>query len=253
MRASASPVSSHSSRRAASRSVSPSSTPPPGVIQNSRYGSSGLRHSIRSSRSAASSRISLADARIKKPPKKTSCPNGSAPCKDGTVPPETPARRALSGLVRALLSFLPEEKTMRLIRWNEPYTPFRSFEKLFEDFGMAPAVEENKWLPAVDVTESEEGVKVRAEVPGMNADDLDISVHGDRLTIRGEKKDEKEEKGEQWHRVERYHGAFVRNLVLPSPVDLKKIDADVKDGVLTIDFHKKPEDKTRRIDIKTRK
>jgi HSP20 family protein len=141
---------------------------------------------------------------------------------------------------------------MRLIRWNDPMTPFRSFEKLFEDFGAPTAVDEQKWLPAIDVTESEAGVRVRAEVPGMNADDLDISVHGDRLTIRGEKQDEKEEKGEQWHRVERYHGTFVRNVALPSPVDLEKIDAAVKDGVLTIDFHKRPEDKTRKINVKAK-
>ena len=141
---------------------------------------------------------------------------------------------------------------MRLIRWNEPLTPFRSFEKLFDDFGFAPTAEESKWLPAIDVTESEEGLKVRAEVPGMDAKDLDITVHGDRLTIRGEKKDEKEEKGEQWHRVERFHGSFVRNLVLPSPVDMEKIDAEVKNGVLTISFDKKPEDKTRKINIKAK-
>jgi len=141
---------------------------------------------------------------------------------------------------------------MRLIRFNDPVTPFRSFEKLFEDFGFTPNVEESKWLPAIDVTESEAGVRVRAEVPGMDAKDLDISVHGDRLTIRGEKQDEKEEKGEQWHRVERYHGTFVRNVVLPSPVDMEKIDAAVKNGVLTIDFHKKPEDKSRKIDVKAK-
>ncbi|MHC4409921.1 MAG: Hsp20/alpha crystallin family protein [Planctomycetota bacterium] len=138
---------------------------------------------------------------------------------------------------------------MRLIRWNEPYSPLRGFEKLFQDF--SPQVEEAAWLPAIDVIESEAGIKVRAEVPGIDPKDLDISVHGDRLTIRGEKKDEKEEKGEQWHRVERYHGTFVRHVVLPTAVDTEKIGADVKDGVLTVEFHKKPEDKTRKIDIRT--
>ena len=138
---------------------------------------------------------------------------------------------------------------MRLIRWNEPYSPFRGFERLFPDF--TARTEEAEWMPAIDVTESEEGIKVRAEVPGINPKDLDISVHGDRLTIRGEKKDEKEEKGEQWHRVERFHGSFVRQVVLPSPVDMEKIGADVKDGVLTVAFHKRPEDKTRKIQIRT--
>ncbi|MHC4938702.1 MAG: Hsp20/alpha crystallin family protein [Planctomycetota bacterium] len=140
---------------------------------------------------------------------------------------------------------------MRLIRWNEPYSPFRGFEKLFDDFGLARKAEDAEWLPAIDVTETEEGIKVRAEVPGMDANDLDISVHGDRLTIKGEKKDEKEEKGEQWHRVERYHGTFVRNVVLPTPVDMEKIGAEVHNGVLTVDFHKKPEDKTRKIQVRT--
>jgi HSP20 family protein len=88
--------------------------------------------------------------------------------------------------------------------------------------------------PAIDVAEEENSISVRAELPGCKAEDIDISVHGDTLTISGEKKrtDEKKEKG--YYQVESRYGSFRRELTLPTDVDPEKIEAEYKDGVLSV-------------------
>ena len=92
---------------------------------------------------------------------------------------------------------------------------------------------------------------VKAEVPGMDAKDINISVTGDVLTIKGEKKSEREEKEENYHLVERSYGSFSRSMTLPAAVNLDKIEAKYDKGVLTVTCPKKEEVKPKAIEIKT--
>ncbi len=109
---------------------------------------------------------------------------------------------------------------------------------------------EEAWLPAVDVSETEDKITVKAEIPGMEAKDIDISMVGDTLVIKGEKKAEKEEKDENYHMVERSYGSFSRSMKLPATVDPDKVDASYKNGVLIIVLPKKEEVKPKPIEIK---
>lgn len=113
-----------------------------------------------------------------------------------------------------------------------------------EPFGLAD------WSPAVDVSETDDAIVVHAETPGIDPKDLEIAVTGDLLTIRGEKKDETEDSGRNYHRVERRYGSFTRSLALPASVDTDKVEARAKDGVLEIRLPKKEESKPKRLEIK---
>jgi HSP20 family protein len=141
-------------------------------------------------------------------------------------------------------------------------TPWRPFRELttFRDemdriwdrfFGELPSVEpfRAEWTPSLDVSETKDNFVVKAEVPGMDAKDIDISLAGDLLTIKGEKKQEKEEKDESYQRVERRYGAFTRTVRLPQEVQSDKIKADYKNGVLKITLPKSEEAKKREIKI----
>lgn len=105
----------------------------------------------------------------------------------------------------------------------------REMDRLWDDYfgtgrrGLRPL--EGEFAPAVDVKETAEQIVVKAEVPGMEAKDINISVTGEVLTIKGEKKSEREEKEENYHLVERSYGSFSRSLTLPAAVDLDKIEA----------------------------
>ncbi|MEJ2071800.1 MAG: Hsp20/alpha crystallin family protein [Syntrophobacterales bacterium] len=92
----------------------------------------------------------------------------------------------------------------------------------------------SEFAPAVDIKETDTEIVVKAEVPGIDAKEINISVTGEVLTIKGEKKSEKEEKEENYHLVERSYGSFSRSLVLPAAVDLDKIEAKYDKGVLTV-------------------
>ena len=131
----------------------------------------------------------------------------------------------------------------------------REMDRLWDDYfgpgrrGLQPLQAE--FAPAVDVKESAEAVVVKAEVPGIDAQDINISVTGDVLTIKGEKKSEREEKDENYHVVERNYGSFSRSLKLPMAVDLDKIEAKYEKGVLTVTCPKKEAVKPKAIEIKT--
>jgi len=114
-----------------------------------------------------------------------------------------------------------------------------------EPFGLA------EWTPALDVSESDDAVLVHAEIPGIDPKEIEISVVGDTLTLRGEKKDETEQKGRNYHRVERRYGAFTRSLTLPASVDPDKVEATARQGVLEIRLPKREEAKARRIEVKS--
>lgn len=133
---------------------------------------------------------------------------------------------------------------------NSLATLHSEMDDLFNSFfGSWPTYEHKLW-PATDVADNEEAVIVKAELPGCKADDIDISVHGNTLTISGEKKhqDEKKEKG--CYHLERSYGSFRRDLNLPSDVDTAKVDAACKDGVLTITLPKAEKAKSVKVKVK---
>jgi HSP20 family protein len=121
---------------------------------------------------------------------------------------------------------------MAIVRWD----PFR-------EFGGA-------WMPPVDIyTTGEHVLVIKVEIPGMNKDDIDITVENFTLNIRGEKKAEQAVKDEQFHRVERSYGTFTRSFALPHTVDSSKVEAEYKDGVLTIKLPQREEAKPKQIKV----
>jgi len=117
---------------------------------------------------------------------------------------------------------------------------FRKFPQSFFDelpFRMDSAIPLLA-MPHVDVVEKEDEIQVTAELPGMEEKDIDVSVSEDILTIKGEKKQEKEEKGKNYYRKERSFGEFKRNIALPAEIDPEKINATIKHGVLSITLKK---------------
>lgn len=108
----------------------------------------------------------------------------------------------------------------------------------------------NTWAPALDVYEDKENVVVRAEIPGMKKEDLDISLHDNVVTVSGERKHEKKYEGGQTSREERFFGRFTRSMKLPKQVDANAVKASYKDGILTITLPKAEEAKPRQIKIK---
>lgn len=106
------------------------------------------------------------------------------------------------------------------------------------------------WYPACDVFEDKEAVKIVAEVPGVRPEDVKISLENNVLTIRGEKKQQAEERTDRVHRYERSYGMFERSFALPSTVDADKIQADYQNGVLTVSVPKAEKARPREIQIK---
>jgi HSP20 family protein len=145
-----------------------------------------------------------------------------------------------------LTEWKPFREVTRLRRemdrlWDEYFGPSRR--------ALRPLEEE--WLPAVDVSEAADKVTIKAEVPGLEAKDIDISIIGDTVTIKGEKKSEREETKENYHLVERSYGSFSRTLRLPAAVEADKVEATYKQGVLTITCPKRETVQPKAIEIKT--
>lgn len=107
------------------------------------------------------------------------------------------------------------------------------------------------WTPSVDISQTDGNVQVKAELPGMDPKDIDVDVTGDVLTLRGEKKTEEEQKDERYYCRERCYGSFQRSFRLPTGVQGDKVDAQFKNGVLTINIPKSEESKQKKIEIKT--
>lgn len=131
----------------------------------------------------------------------------------------------------------------------------RLFDDFFEDFQLTSFEEKmaTPFNPRVNVRETEKSVEISAELPGIEEKEIDISVSNDSVTIKGEKKEEKEEKGECFHRVERSYGSFQRQIPLPCEIEMEKAEAAFKDGVLNITLPKSPEAQknVRKIQIKS--
>ena len=144
---------------------------------------------------------------------------------------------------------------MAIVKWS----PFRDIiglqdemNRLFDSFsrsGDSPTLTEGTWAPSVDIYETKDAIIIDAELPGLNQKDINVSVSDNVLTIKGEKKQEKEVKEENYHRVERSYGSFTRSFTLPVGVKSESIKAAYKDGVLKVTLPKAEESKPKQISI----
>jgi HSP20 family protein len=105
-------------------------------------------------------------------------------------------------------------------------------------------------LPSTDISETDETIEVKMDIPGLTAEEIDIEVRGNRLQVSGEHKEEKEEKGKTFHRIERRQGRVYRSMTLPAEVNEEKIQAECHDGVLSITLPKTEQAKSRKIAVK---
>ncbi len=125
------------------------------------------------------------------------------------------------------------------------------FDRFFEGWPFETTPSETQWVPSVDLSETNKEYIVRAEIPGVDPKDFDISLNNNVLTIRGERKHEKETKEEDFHRVERVYGTFTRSIQLPGEVNADKVRANYKNGVLEIILPKVKEEAVKKIPVKT--
>jgi HSP20 family protein len=139
-----------------------------------------------------------------------------------------------------------------LTRPNPLPTLRREFDRIFDDFfPMVTADSRMEMAPPVDFSETEEAFIARMDLPGMNRDDIHVDLEDRRLTISGERKHMTEEKEENYHRMERTYGSFLRALMLPGEVKQDAIKATFHDGVLTVWIPKTEASKPRRIEVTT--
>lgn len=148
---------------------------------------------------------------------------------------------------------------MTLVRWD----PFRDLEDVSSRLNWMfrrPALPQtngtNKetmivadWVPSVDISETEGEYQIKAEIPDVKKEDVKVTVEDGVLTIQGERKYEKEEKGKKYHRVERSYGSFIRSFTLPDLVDEAKVKAEFKDGVLNLQLPKSVKAKPKSIEV----
>jgi HSP20 family protein len=105
-------------------------------------------------------------------------------------------------------------------------------------------------LPSTDVAETDKSIEVKMDVPGFKPEEINVEVQGNLLLISGEHKEEKEEKGKTFHRLERRAGSIRRTITLPTPVEQERVAAQCRDGVLTISLPKTEESRTKKIAVK---
>ena len=146
---------------------------------------------------------------------------------------------------------------MQLTKWD----PFREMEDVFDRYsraigwprrGTQEVMATGDWAPRVDIAETDNEFTIKAEIPEVKKEDVKVTVDSGVLTIRGERKQEKEEKGKKFHRVERYYGSFTRSFNLPDNVDESKIDASFKDGMLNLRIPKTGAAKPKAIEVKVK-
>jgi len=138
------------------------------------------------------------------------------------------------------------------------YDPFRELRSLQDEMtrlfaGVAPSNREEflsgGWAPNVDIFENKDHLVLEADLPGMKRDDIDLSIENNVVTLRGERKFEKKDEGDNYHRVERSYGSFTRSFTLPQTVSAEGAEAEFKSGVLRISFPKREEVKARKIEV----
>ena len=131
---------------------------------------------------------------------------------------------------------------MALVKWD----PWREIEDMFDRYTRAIdrplsrelASPEGGWAPRVDIAETDKEFLIKAELPEVRKEDVKVDVNNGVLTLHGERKQEKEEKGKKFHRIERSYGSFTRSFTLPENVDQSRIKASFKDGMLNIQLQK---------------
>jgi len=143
--------------------------------------------------------------------------------------------------------FLPKTMHREPARQGRPRDIFELMENFWGDDLPSPAGA----YPSVDISETKDQVLVKAELPGMEPADVDLTIERDTLIIRGEKKQESEEKNENYHRVERSYGSFNRSIPLPVKVDAEKVSAGFKNGVLTVTMPKDESTQPKRVSIES--
>lgn len=147
---------------------------------------------------------------------------------------------------------------MNIVRWD----PFRELEEMSERLNRVmgrPSTRRDNgketltvadWAPSVDISENGGEYFIKAELPEVNKDDVKITLEDGVLTIQGERRQEKEEKGRKYHRIERSYGTFVRSFTLPDSVDEGKVSAEFKDGILNLRLPKTEKAKPKAIEVK---
>jgi HSP20 family protein len=144
---------------------------------------------------------------------------------------------------------------MTLVKWE----PLREMESMFDRYTRAMgwpsnigqnAITKGDWSPQIDISETDKEFMIKAEIPEVKKEDVKVNVENRVLTIQGERKQEKEEKGKKFHRIERYYGSFVRSFTLPDNVDETKVTATFKDGMLNLQIPKIAETKPKAIEVK---
>jgi HSP20 family protein len=141
-----------------------------------------------------------------------------------------------------------------LAPWTGLTTLQKEIDRLFERF-WEPKWDEfpplgGEWTPSLDLSETKDALVVKAEIPGIEPKEIEVSLQEQVLTIKGEKRQEKEEKDEHYFRMERSYGGFVRSIRLPVPVDGSKVSATFKNGLLTVRLPKTPAAKGTTIPVK---
>jgi HSP20 family protein len=140
-----------------------------------------------------------------------------------------------------------------LTPWSGTTAMRKEMERLFDrfwDLDLPEVPTFGEWMPKIDLAETKDALVVKAEIPGIEPKEIALTLQDQMLTIKGEKKHEKEEKDEHYYRAERAYGAFARNLRLPAPVDGGKVTATFKNGVLTVTLPKTAAAKGATIPIK---
>ena len=152
----------------------------------------------------------------------------------------------------ALIPWRPRED------WWDPFTDLEKIQmqmnqlfntSLAREGGRDAGLLDGAWNPAVDIYDSKESILVKADIPGLSKDDIEVTVHGDTLVIKGEKKHEKEVKEKDYVRTERFYGNFQRAIRLPAEVETNKVDATYKNGVLELVLPKSEKAKPKQIKL----
>jgi HSP20 family protein len=142
---------------------------------------------------------------------------------------------------------------MALVRWEparEVDTLQNEVNRVFDAFfGNGPGTRVRRWVPAMDLVETDEHLVLRADLPGLTSDDVELEVKDGVLTVSGERKAEHQENSEGFYRVERAFGRFSRSLTIPDGVNAEQISADFNDGVLEVRIPKPAERQPHRISI----
>ena len=143
---------------------------------------------------------------------------------------------------------------MALVKWE----PIREIEDLFDRYtsrlGLPSlsrdAFSTTEWSPKVDITETDKEFTIKAELPEVKKEDVKVNIENGELCISGERKQEKEENGKKFHRIERFYGSFMRSFTLPGNVDEANIKAEFKDGMLNLSLPKTAETKPKATEVK---